>query len=140
MLPLRYLGTVPGNHLLGTSPYAVRIPDLFVLLTGAFWAPVTVWFVVSVLLPLLGGYFFNLTLHATRRASGRGGRQVDPVAFSLARGLCAWLVYGRGVTGGWASVRVVGRVEGSVPGGWRGVCVGAGVGGVMAVYEAVLRK
>ena len=109
----------------------------------SFWAPVTLWLVTGVVLPLAGAYFFNLTRRAAAAAAARGrrgGGLVDPLAFNVARALLAWLVYAKGVTGGWASPVSVGRVEGSVPGGWRGMCVGAGVGGLMSVYEAVLRK
>lgn len=137
VLPLRYLARVPAVRALGTGSHAVRIPDLFALLTAGFWGPVAVWVVVGVVVPVMGGWFFNVGLGAGRRGGGR--RTVDPLAFAVVRGLLAWAVYGRGVGAEWVGREWVVGVEGSVPAGWRGMCVGAGVGGVMAVYEAVLR-
>ena len=135
---MSYLTTFPAIKVLRTSKYAVKIPDLFALLNMSFWGPFSLWLVTSILLPLTFAYFFNLSLKATRGRKLR--HQFDPLTFHVAKALLSWLVYAKGVTGGWASPLSVVRVEGNVPGGWRGLVLGAIVGGVMSVYEAVLKK
>ena len=112
--------------MLGTSEYPIKSPDFFALLTSAFWGPVALWLATSVVLPLLGGWFVNL--------KGEGG--YDAVSFNAVKAIAAWVVYVRG-GGPSASARVVER---GVPGGSVGMLVGAGVGALAGVYEAVLRK
>lgn len=34
-------------------------PDIFAILTGAFWGPVGMWVVTSILVPAAGAWFFN---------------------------------------------------------------------------------
>jgi hypothetical protein len=80
----------------------------------------------SVVLPLGGGWFFNLR--------GEGG--YDAVGFNVVKGLVAWVVYVCEGVGGESR----GVVERGVMGGGAGMLVGAGVGGVAAIYEAVLRR
>lgn len=63
----------------------------------------------------------------------RGESRVDPVVFSVMKGLAAWIVYSRE---GWSGEsRMV--VERGVPGGAVGMLVGAGVGGVVSLWEGV---
>lgn len=92
----------------------------------AFWGPVGLWVITSVVLPLLGGWFVNL--------KGEGG--YDAVSFNTVKAVAAWVVYVRG--GGPVESRRV--VESGVPGGSVGMLVGAGVGTLAGVYEAVLRR
>ena len=126
MLPLRYLTTLPAVPAIGTPEIAIKIPDLFALLTMAFWGPVGLWVITSIALPLLGAWFINL--------KGEGG--FDAVSFNVVKALTTWIVYVRGGVGG-DSTHVV---EKGVPGGSVGLLVGAGVGGLAGVYEAVLKK
>lgn len=126
ILPARYLTTIPAVPALSTPDQAILIPDLFALLTGAFWGPFVLWVITSVALPLLGGWLVNL--------NGDGG--VDAVSFNVMKALVAWIVYARGGVGG-ESRQVVER---GVPGGTVGMLVGAGVGGLAGVWEGVLRK
>jgi len=64
---------------------------------------------------------------------------VDPLAFNVAKGLLAWLIYEKGATlGGVVGRASVLTVRESLPGGVRGLCVGTAIGGLGAVYEAVL--
>lgn len=127
MLPLRYLTTLPAVPALGlTTEFAIKIPDLFALLTLAFWGPVGLWFLTSIALPLLGGWFINL--------KGEGG--YDAVSFNAVKALVSWVVYVRnGVSGPSKAV-----VEKGVPGGSAGMLIGAGIGGLAGLYEAVLRR
>lgn len=126
MLPLRYLSTFPAIPALGLEEFPIKIPDLFALVTGAFWGPVLLWVVTSIVLPLVGAWFVNF--------KGDGG--YDAVSFNVVKGLVAWIVYVRAGVGG-ESRKVVMR---GVPGGGVGLLVGAGVGGLAGFYEAVLRK
>lgn len=126
VLPLRYLTTLPAVPALGTSELSLKVPDFFALLTTAFWGPVGLWLLTSVFLPLLGGWFINL--------KGDGG--YDAVSFNAVKAITAWVVYVRG-GGPSASTRVVAR---GIPGGSVGMLVGAGVGALAGIYEAVLRK
>lgn len=126
VLPLRYLTTVPAVPALGmTSDIAVKVPDFFALLTMAFWGPFGLWLCTSVVLPLLGGWFINL--------KGNGG--YDAVSFNAVKAITAWVIYVRG-GGPSASTQIV---EKGVPGGSVGMLVGAGVGTLAGIYEAVLR-
>jgi len=111
---------------LGIGEYAIKIPDLFALVTMAFWGPVGLWVITSIALPLLGGWFINL--------KGEGG--YDAVSFNAVKALAAWIVYVRGGVGG----ESMGVVEKGVPGGSVGMLVGAGIGGLAGLYEAVLKK
>lgn len=65
---------------------------------------------------------------------GEGG--YDAVSFNAVKAIMAWVVYVRG--GGPSSITRV--VERGIPGGSVGMLVGAGVGALAGVYEAVLRK
>lgn len=126
VLPLRYLTTLPAVPALGTSDIPLKMPDFFALLTTAFWGPFGLWLVTSIFLPLLGGWFVNL--------KGEGG--YDAVSFNAVKAITAWVVYVRG-GGPSGTTRVVAR---GIPGGSVGMLVGAGVGGLAGIYEAVLRK
>ena len=135
ILPLRYLTTIPAIPALGvTWETAIKIPDLFALLTGAFWGPFGLWVLTSVGLPAAGGWFVNLT-RGEGRKQGQGV-DVDAVSFNVVKAVVAWVVYVNGGVGGEST----GMVERGVPGGARGLIVGAVVGGVAGLYEAVLRK
>lgn len=152
VLPDRYAFTVPAVGLLHTPEYPVHLPDMFALLTAAFWGPALTWAVTSVLLPGLGGYFFNLGVARQTAGGGGGGRgrkaaareaeyAVDPLMFSIVKAVVTYVVYAQGVTfGGLVSPASVARINGALYSGWKGVLVGTAVSGVSAVYDAVLRK
>ncbi|KAL9125729.1 MAG: hypothetical protein Q9217_005111 [Psora testacea] len=126
VLPLRYLATTPAIPALGLNAIHVKAPDLFALLTAAFWGPVGLWSLTSIFLPLIGGWFINL--------KGDGG--YDSVSFNVVKALAAWTAYARrGVSGDSART-----VERAIPGGCTGLLVGAFIGGLAGLYEAVLRK
>ncbi|KAL8929994.1 MAG: hypothetical protein Q9172_000226 [Xanthocarpia lactea] len=131
VVPLKYLTTIPPIPALGLSdPTALKLPDLFALLTSAFWLPFGLWFTTSILLPATGAWFLNLR----SMRDEEGG--YDPVTFGVVKGLVAWIIFVRnGMEGESKAV-----VEGSVPGGAVGMMVGAGLSVLGGVYEAVLRK
>ncbi|KAL2268722.1 hypothetical protein VTJ83DRAFT_3568 [Remersonia thermophila] len=165
VLPDRYAFAIPAIAFLGTPTYPVYLPDVFALLTAAFWGPALTWLTTSVLLPSLAGYFFNLGIGAAsspvptrpggKRSPGRHAAAaaappqqqpqteyaVDPLMFSIAKAIVTYVVYAQGVTlGGLIGEESVARINSALYSGWKGVLVGTAVSGVTAVYDAVLRK
>lgn len=143
----RYAFTIPAVGLLGTSDYPVYLPDMFLLVTWSFWSPALTWFFTSFFLPTAFGYFFNLGAHnasgapRTRSRAAQPEYAVDPLVFSIAKGLIAFVVYGQGVTfGGLLNDRSIERLDSAVYGGYKGILTGAAVSGLASLYDAVLRK
>ena len=122
-----YLTTLPAVPALGTGEIPIKIPDLFAVLTMRFWGPVGLWLLTSLLLPLVAAWFFNLT---------DGGRKYDPLSFNVVKGLLAWVVYACNGVGGESRE----RVQKGVPGGSAGLLIGAGIGILASLYEAVLKR
>ncbi|KAL8756462.1 MAG: hypothetical protein Q9199_002905, partial [Rusavskia elegans] len=80
-VPLKYLTTIPAVPALGLSdPTALKLPDLFALLTSAFWLPFGLWLTTSVLLPVTGAWFMNL------RSTRDEEVGYDPVTFGVVKG------------------------------------------------------
>ncbi|KAI9807407.1 MAG: hypothetical protein M1833_000152 [Piccolia ochrophora] len=142
VLPLRYAFTLPAIPALRTSEYPVALPDLFLLLTSSFWSPFTLWALTSLAAPLAFAYFFNLTLKSKPGSrAAQSSYRFDPLTFNIAKALVAFLVYIQGVDfGGFISEDSADRIRGALPGGGAGVILGAAIGGVATIYEAVLRK
>ncbi|KAL2825304.1 hypothetical protein BDW59DRAFT_73889 [Aspergillus cavernicola] len=141
VLPRRYLTTIP-----------IKIPDLFVLVDGSFWAPVSLWLLTSVFLPLTVAYFFNINLQVaqssggpaahTRRSSSRIAQaNFDPLSFNISKALISYVVYAHGFTF-WSiyGKQTLQTVNTSIPFQYAGILTGAAVGAVGALYEAILRK
>jgi len=146
LLPDRFAFTIPAIGLLGTSDYAVHLPDMFALLTAAFWSPALTWVATSIAIPSLFGYFFNLSAanaptHRTRSRANQPEYNVDPLAFSVAKAVATYVVYAQGVTfWGWIDPDSVARINSALYSGWKGVLVGTAVAGLSSVYDAVLKK
>lgn len=152
LLPDRYAFTVPALSLLGTPEYPVHVPDMFALLTSAFWKPASAWALTSFILPSLVGYFVNLSAahshnnhHGRGRPASRTSQQpeyvVDPLAFSVTKAIATYVVYAQGATlGGWIDPDAVARINSALYSGWKSVLVGTAVASLTSVYDAVLRK
>ncbi|PMD25318.1 hypothetical protein NA56DRAFT_642346 [Hyaloscypha hepaticicola] len=143
LLADRYAFTIPSIALLGTGPYDVKIPDLFLLLTSSFWGPATLWAFTSFFVPLFAAYFFNLTAKPsrTRSHSTHFTYAFDPLTFNIVKALLTFVVYGQDVTfGGLVDLEYVARINSALYGGWQGVLVGTGIGSLITLYEAVLKK
>ncbi|KAJ0414624.1 hypothetical protein BJY00DRAFT_21049 [Aspergillus carlsbadensis] len=152
-LPLRHLTTIPPIDALHSPALPIKIPDVFVLVDSSFWAPVSLWLLTSVFLPLTVAYFFNISLQVaqssggpasrTRRSSSSRNPQADfdPLSFNIAKALLAYLVYGHGFTfwNIYSEVSVQ-TVNASIPFHYAGILTGAAIGAVGTIYEAVLRK
>lgn len=139
----RYAFTIPSVSILGTAAHPISIPDMFLLLTSSFWGPVLLWIFTSLLIPLASAYFFNLTASAPKTRSGKSSLQYqfDPLTFNIVKALLTFVVYGQDVTfGGLVDLEHVARINSALYGGWMSVLVGCGIGGVVTIYEAVLKK
>ena len=152
--PLRYVTTIPAVEAIHTPEIPVRLPDLFVLLDGSFWAPFSLWLLTSLFLPLVVAYFFNISLHTAQQQSGASSTRrgtaasrtaqsttFDPLSFNIAKALIAYLVYAKHFTF-WDlfSTFSVEKVNASVPGQWTGILTGTAIGLVGTLYEAILRQ
>ncbi|KAI9696715.1 MAG: hypothetical protein M1836_005077 [Candelina mexicana] len=146
VLPLQHAFTIPANSTLRTPEFPVKLTDLFLLFTSSFWSPTLLWVSTSFLLPLFSAYFFNLTLkaknsHSTRSRSAQPLYRFDPLTFNVVKGLITWLVYSQGFRfWGLVDEMDVVRIQFSVPGGYQGILIGAAIGALTSIYEAILRK
>ncbi|RAL58575.1 hypothetical protein DID88_003351 [Monilinia fructigena] len=138
LLENKYAFTIPALDFLSTSEYAVKIPDLFLLLTASFWGPFTLWLATSLLLPLLGAYFFNLTNKPNTRTKSYS---FDPLTFNIVKGLLTFVVYAQGATfGGLVDLEHVARINSAFYGGYQSILVGTGIGILVTVYDAALKN
>lgn len=136
-LPPRYAFTVPKFDGVGFPGFDVSVPDFFQLVTAAFWGPSTLWTGTSLVVPLLFAYFFNLTLGTKKRAA----HSVDPLTFNIVKALTTYVVYAKGVRfGGLIGNETVGVVNDGMYGGYQGVLIGAAVGAITSIYDAILKK
>ena len=142
ILPMRFAFSVslPFAHWVGVqNPIPVSFPDFFVMLTSIFWSPFTLWLSLSLLAPAALGWLFNLT-----QADGISRRHhytIDPLAFNVAKGVLAWMALERG----WGtqylfSLKTAKKVSFALYGGATGLEIGAGIGVLVGLYEAILRK
>ncbi|KAJ5183143.1 hypothetical protein N7492_000759 [Penicillium capsulatum] len=145
LLPLRYLTTTPPVEAAHLPAISIKVPDLFVLLTGAFWAPFTLWLLTGLILPLVAAYFFNISWQAATGGQRRGRSassqaSFDPLTFNIAKALLVYNVYAlhysfRGLFSNFA----IEKVNVSVPGQWAGMLTGNAIGVIGTLYEAILR-
>lgn len=161
LVPWRYFFTTPSSfRYVRAGDVHVKMPDVFILLTGAFWAPLSLWLLTSLILPLVMAYFFNISLKAssshgrrvTRASTGPAGARgvssvqgglmsFDPLIFNIAKALICYLVYVEHFTFfGLFSHFSIERVNVSIPGQWAGMVTGAAVGVIGTLYEAILSK
>lgn len=149
ILPWKHTGAAVPIPLNGPEGDAciwdVKLPDLFMLLSPElFWKPLLLWSTTSICAPLLFAYFYNLTIRDVKRGGARvavARYRVDPMTFSVVKMLITVLVYGNGIFfGGVVDETAAEKVHGAVLGGYQGICVGAVVGMVASLYEAVQRK
>lgn len=144
ILPSRSFGTIPASKTLGTKEYDVAVPDLFVTFTAGFWSMLTIWSLLSFILPATLAYFLNLTVKTKQQNKSRSSpapATFDPLTFNITKALLTWLVYSEGYRfAGFPDIHTVGRIQDSLPGGGRGVLIGTGIGILTSIYEAVLKK
>ncbi|KAK1143915.1 hypothetical protein N8T08_006030 [Aspergillus melleus] len=147
LLPLVYVTSVPAVEAIHSSEFAIKVPDLFKLVEGTFWAPLSLWLLTSLFLPLTVAYFFNLSRQTSggpalnTRRSRAAQTTFDPLSFNIAKALVAYLVYANGFTF-WNvfSDTSIQTVNTSVPGQWAGILTGSAIGTIGTLYEAILKK
>ncbi|ATY62536.1 hypothetical protein A9K55_008312 [Cordyceps militaris] len=145
ILANRFAFTIPAVSAIGTSEYNVYLPDMFLLLTSSFWSPALTWVFTAIFLPSLFGYFFNISANSNSgprtRARAHNETVVDPLTFSIAKALLSYVVYAQGVTFcGILSKFSVARLNNAVYGGYQGILVGTAITGLVAIYDAALKK
>lgn len=143
LLADRYAFTIPAIALLKTPDYAVKIPDLFLLLTASFWGPALLWAFTTFFIPLTASYFVNLTSKPRSRSSHAASftYAFDPLTFNVVKALLTYVVFGQGATVcGLVQPEHVARINSAVYGGYQGVLVGTGIGTLVTLYEAAIRK
>ncbi|KAJ5408189.1 hypothetical protein N7509_002072 [Penicillium cosmopolitanum] len=151
LVPLRYLTTTPAVDAIHLPSLPIKVPDLFVLLSGSFWAPFTLWLLSGLILPLIAAYFINLSYQAATGGSGaRRSRSssaaadrasFDPLTFNIAKALLVYKVYVDHL--GFFDLfshYTIARVNASVPGGWGGMLTGTAIGVIGTLYEAILHR
>lgn len=145
------IGFVPAVPYFTDSKTPVYLPNLFLLLDKPFWAPFSLWVTTSLLLPLLCAYFINIPLKAslkhhygTRRATSiqtAPSNQFDPLVYNIAKALVAYIVYAQHSTLlGLFTSDTIETVMNNVVGGYQGMITGAIIAGIMALYEAILKR
>ncbi|KAJ6128241.1 hypothetical protein N7471_009458 [Penicillium samsonianum] len=145
LIPIRYLTTTPAVEAAHIPAIPIRVPDLFVLLEGTFWAPFSLWFLTCLFLPLVSAYFINLSWKASssarRTRSESNLAQFDPLTFNIVKALLVHVVFGNGFNFfGLYSRYAILKVVDSVPGGDIGILTGSAIGGVSSLYEAILHR
>ncbi|KGO75771.1 hypothetical protein PITC_033550 [Penicillium italicum] len=145
LVPMRFLTTTPPLPAAHIPAIPIRVPDLFVLLEVAFWAPLSLWFLTCLFLPLVSAYFINLSWKASsgarRTRSAPNLAQFDPLTFNIVKALLVHVVFGNDFNFfGIYSRFAIGKVIDSIPGGGVGLLTGSAVGGVSALYEAILHR
>lgn len=149
LLPNKTLTEIGPITYIKDTPTRVYVPDLFLLLDSAFWAPFSLWLFTTLGLPALVSYFINLPLRQlpshspARRASLRSNPhiQFDPFVFNLAKGLIVYLVYALHfqVVDVYKHATIA-TVNSSIPGGYQGILISSGIGAAVSLYEAVLKR
>lgn len=144
-MPMRFVTTIP----LFIDPLVeipVKVPDVFILVDGAFWAPFSLWLFTSIILPLTAAYFFNISLNI---AQGSGGARrsraaqanFDPLSYNIAKAGLAYLVYAKQFDFWDLYSRLsIAKVNAALPGQWAGLVTGSAIGLIGTLYEAILRK
>jgi len=143
LLADRYAFTIPAVTALKTSQYHVKIPDLFLLLTSSFWGPALLWAFTTFFVPLFAAYFVNLTGKPKTRSSHNANFNYafDPLTFNIVKALLTYVVFGQDVTfGGLVNLEHVARINSALFGGYQGALVGTAIGGLVTLYEAVIKK
>jgi len=124
--------------------WAIHYPDVFVYLTGYWLKMLFTWQAMSFWIPLTISWFFNLTLKLKARNGVEYWRpryRVDPLTFSLAKAVIAWLVFNHGCTClGLISEQTIDRILVSQPLGSQGVLVASYIGIVIALWDGIQGK
>ena len=147
LVPFTYTAKIPTIPIIENSPKLFLLPDLFVLLTAGFWGPFATWLATAIFIPWANAYFFNLT--ATAAAARPSSNTVmyrsaeeykaDPLAFAVTKALITYLVHYKGFGFmGLFNPRNLATVGESV--GRETQLIGAGIAGLAALWESILKR
>jgi len=141
-VPIRYLTTIPAIQYTNTPALRLKVPDLFQILEGDFWLPVSLWFLVCFFLPLVASYFINLSASSKGRItrSRPALAQFDPLIFNIAKALLVHIVFSKEIHFGLTTTYNIRKVKTAVLGGEQGLLTGTAIGAVGALYEAILHR
>ncbi|KAJ5149114.1 hypothetical protein N7448_000692 [Penicillium atrosanguineum] len=148
LFPMRHLANTPAVDAIHLPEIMIKVPDVFVMITGEFWASLTLWALTSVVLPLIAAWFINLSWMAatggqsvrrTRSASTRAS--FDPLTFNIAKALLVYKVFVEHFNyfDLFSNYTIV-KVNAVVPGRWKGMLTGTAIGVIGTLYEAILRR
>lgn len=140
ILPWKYAFDIPAFSLVGKSSIPVFFPDLFVLLTSYWWSTSILWATMNLWLPLIAGWFCNLTLKSKEKdgvASWQPRYQIDPLTFSVTKAVLTWLVFQQGMRLGVFANETVDRVVLAMPVGYSGVMISAYIGIVTSIWDGL---
>lgn len=150
ILPWKSLYDVPAVKYVKDSKTTIYGPDVFLFFNSSFLAPFTLWLLTSLLLPLTLSYCINIPLKAhpshnykTRKATTKAlpHLQFDPLIFNVAKALIAYVVYAQHYPlFGLYQHFTVATVNESVLGGYTGMITSSGIGALVSLYEAILKK
>ncbi|CAD0110236.1 unnamed protein product [Aureobasidium uvarum] len=130
--------------LFGFPSFAVFLPDIFVFLTHHYWAPSLLWATMNFWAPLATGWLFNLSLKLKKKDGFEDYRpvyRIDPLMFSIAKGLMSWMVYAQGNRlYGTFTEQTVTTVENAMPYGYSGSMVAAYIGIATSIWDGIQNK
>lgn len=142
IIPWKYILDLPSIRMIGIPSIALKIPDLFVLLSASFWYPTLLWSATSIFIPLLFAYFFNLTVHTVKRNNARVRvvrYNYDPFTFNVVKAMLVGAVYGSGMLQGYISDDTVATIDGSQYGGFSTILMGTYVCALCSIWQATQR-
>ena len=138
VIPVTYELAIPAVEALGTAPATYILPDLFVVLTSAFWAPFLTWVLTAVALPVVNGLLFNFVAVSVS-SNEDSAYQVDPLTFAVTKALLAYLVHYKSFSfGGALGDAGIATVGDSV--GRELQIIDSFIGIIAAIWEATLRR
>lgn len=142
VFPFRHAFYLPAIKAIGLPNIAVKLPDLFILLQSSFWGPTLLWLATSVVVPVFFAYFYNLTIHPARRGGTRVNiprYPIDPMTYSVAKGIITLIVYGQHAPYGWIDVHSARVIEHAMYYGYSGLIANSALGAAAALWEATQR-
>lgn len=147
VLPDRVFFNFPAIRALHTREFPIKIPDFFLLLESGFWKSTLLWIITSLFIPLLASYFINFSLaNSAKYKAGRPrpvfdpvGYALDPLTYNIVKALVVYAVFGTGYSF-WGLVDETSVATINEALGWFSVLVGTAIGGLVTIYEALLRK
>lgn len=141
VFPWSYLFDVPYS----SGRYQVYYPNLYMLAQPKFWQMTTLWATTSIIVPAAFAFAINLTRPShqgvTTRRSSKSHYQLDPMTFNIVKGLLAYAVYARYFNlFGTFSELTIAETNLTILGGYQGIMIASGIGALVSLYDAVLKK